>query len=81
MYLLKVINWLKLLANAVHISWYSGPERPRIVDQDRDHIDRILQILEMKCLEEEFEDSEYGLSMAMLEFYHLGYVIDNARLN
>jgi hypothetical protein len=50
------------------------------VDEDRKKIDAMVIDLGNKALNEDFENTNQGLRLAMREFWLLGHTIDHARL-
>jgi hypothetical protein len=68
------------LASAVHLSWFGGVDRSRVVDQDREKIDEMVLDLREKAMREHFDNSNQGLRTAMREFWLLGQNIEHCQL-
>ena len=72
-------DYFRLVVDLVSRSWFTGLERSRIRDEDRELIDRLIIIMEVRAYIDFYANTSEGINTALNYLEFLGAAIENCR--
>lgn len=72
-------DYFRLVVDLVSRSWFTGSERSRIRDEDRDLIDRLIIIMDVRAYIDFYANTSEGINTALNDLEFLGAAIENCR--
>ena len=72
-------DYFRLVVDLVSRSWFTGSERSGIRDEDRQLIDRLIIIMEVRAYIDFYANTSEGINTALNYLEFLGAAIENCR--